>query len=318
MIRHGVRYVSFAASASALLWLAHAGIIPTPHPFQPGQYLLETGGHAPRTLRIFFRRPDVIVGLLYVFVTGGATVTLPSDFNTASNQINAIGASVAGSSGANSGGDTGGAGGAAGGGGAFAKIFNYSGHTAGQVVNIQVGTGDTWFDSTAVLLAKAASGQTGGQAASCVGTVTFSGGNGGSGGAAGGGGFGGGGSGGGGGGGGGAAGPDGAGNNGANGSSPAGGIGATGDAGNTAANANGTQFDPTHGSGGGGTGGAGGTTTNGTAGNAGGLYGAGGGGGGGGGPAKLGAAGGALAQGLIVIGYTPAGGGSRSFGFILT
>lgn len=327
MIDSNIRYVAFTASAAALLWLAHAGILPIQNPLHPDQYLLETSAHSPRKLRDFFRRHDVILGLTFVFVTAGPTTTLPSDFNTASNTISCIGSGFAGQGGAGvlAGGGPG-AGGVAGGAGAFASIPNYSAHGAGAVVNVQVGTGDTWFDTSATVLAKAASGQTGGQASACVGTVRNSGGNGGSGGA-------GGdasGNGGGGGGGGGAAGPTGQGNNGANGAIPTHGGGATGDAGNTPANSNGTQFDASHGSGGGADGGDGGGPTRGNNDGAlglnGGSYGGGGGGGGGGGTGGQsggsgnGGGGGNAFQGLIVIAYTPAGAGgtARSFGFIIT
>ena len=330
MISHNVRYVAFTTSAAALMWLAQTGIIPIPNPLRAGQYLLETGAHSPRTLRAFFRRPDVIIGLTFVFATAGPTVTLPSDFNINSNTINCIGSGFAGQGGGAAtgggigGGGTTGAGGIGGGGGAFASIANYSAHGAGAVVNVQVGTGDTWFDTSATVLAKAASGQTGGQASASIGAVTFSGGNGGSGGPAGDPG----GNGGGGGGGGGAAGPHGAGNNGGNGVVLTHGGGATADAGTTPANSNGTQFDASHGSGGGADGGDGGGfshgTNDGASGLGGGAYGGGGGGGGGGGTSSVngsgnGGNGGNAFQGLIAISYTPAGAGSipRSFGIFI-
>jgi hypothetical protein len=310
-IKSSVRYVSFAASAAALLWLAHAGIVPQRNPVDPGQYLIETGAHPPLTLRSFFRRPDVIIGLTFVFATVGPTITLPADFNPSSNQVNVIGSGAPGLSGAGNSGGNGGAG------GAFAQISNYSAHGAGQAVNVTVGSGDTTFDSGAVLVAKAAAGLIGGSAAASVGSLKFSGGNGGigiiisndplTGGGAGGGG-------------GGAAGPNGIGNNGADGTGAGGGAGAAGDGGNTAGGANGTTFDATHGSGGGGNGGnpggagsgGGGGGGGGGNGSDGGLYGAGGGG------AGNGAAGGNFGPGLVAIGYTPASAsGSRSYAFFL-
>src|SRR6202030_2647546 len=183
-IDHNTRYVGFCASAAALLWLAMAGIIPVKHPFRPNEYLIDTSAHPPRTLRNFFRREDVILALTWAFATAGPTLVLPADFNTASNQINAIGTGTGGGPG--NGGvvacciGSGGAGGNAGAGGAFAQIINYSGHTAGQTVNCTVGSGDTVFDSGAVLRASQAIGSTGGTASSSVGTTKFSGGNGGS------------------------------------------------------------------------------------------------------------------------------------------
>jgi hypothetical protein len=277
-IDHNVRYVAFAASGAALLWLAMAGIVPVKHPLRPNEYLIDTSTHSPRTMRNFFRRQDVVLALTFVFATAGPSLVLPADFNTASNQINAIGSGTGGAGGGN--GSTtggccpsvvGGPGGAAGAGGAFARIVNYAGHTAGQTVNCTVGSGDTVFDTSSILLAKAGSGSTGGSAAASVGTTKFSGGNGGAGGfvcgfSGGGGGAGG------------AAGPNGAGNNGANGlTQPAGfdgGAGASADAGSGGgggaggfgnpgtgspggAGGNGTEFNASHGSGGGGGGGGG-------------------------------------------------------------
>jgi hypothetical protein len=323
MIEYGVRYVSFAASTAALLWLAHAGIFPTPHPFHRNEYVIDTSSHSPRKLRDFFSRPDVIIALTWFFANSGTSLTLPVDFNTGANQVNAIGAGSPGAGGFF--GNpcfNGGNGGNGGSGGAYAQILNYAGHSAGQSVPIQVGGGDTIFDSSTVLLAKAGSGTTGGQASASVGTTKYSGGNGGTGGA------GTGVSGGGGGGGGGAAGPHGAGNNGGNGNSSGNpGAGATADAGNTAAGANGTQFPttPPTGSGGGGTGGFGGQwgpgqCGQGTVGGNSGSYGGGGGGGGGQSAFNQGPfAGGNSFEGLIAIGYTPvvASPTARSYGFVL-
>ncbi len=326
MIENQVRYFAFSASAAALLWLAHAGFFPTPHPFHKDQYLVEsdpTSVREQKTLRAFFRRDDVILALTWFFATSGPSLVLPSDFNTLSNQVNAIGAGAGGL-----GGDASGNGGIAGGAGAFAQIVNYHAHSAGQTVACQVGADVTIFDSVAVLLADDANGQFGGLASVCVGTLKFSGGNGGSGGGPNGtptiGGF----AdqvGGGGGGGGGAGGPNGAGNNGANGDTAstnapgAGGAGATADAGHTPGDSDGTQFDPTHGAGGGGDGGLGGVIGgNGAAGRNGGRYGGGGGGGGGAGQGASGGNGGNAFQGLIGIGYTVAGSATaRSYGFIL-
>lgn len=341
-LHNGRRYVAFLAGA-ALFWpvldavltaSTHRGFDPPfPHPFEHGVWVVDRDVMSERGWSDLSKKfPDTIFALTWIFLTSGTSHTLESDFNTLSNQINAIGSGTGGFSGAPATGGcnfVNGDGGAGGAGGAFSQIVNYAGHTAGQSVNIQVGTSDTSFDSTAVLFAKAASGSTGGQAASGVGTTKFSGGNGGSGGSHLLGGSGGGG------GGGGAAGPHGAGNNGANGGNATsvapggGGAGATGDAGNTAAGANGSQFGPNassqfDGSGGGGAGGAGVPSgpNNGNPGSSGGFFGGGGGGGGGGATncAILGSggAGGGGTQGLIAYSYTPvAGSGARSFGFII-
>jgi len=328
MIRNGVRFASLALTVGALGWLAWHGVFPQRNPLHPNEHIIAEDQLTPHQWRRFLGRQDVQIALTYFFVVSGATTVLPSDFNTASNTINAIG------SGAGGGGADSGSGGGGGGGGEFSSIVNYAGHSAGQTVNVQVGAGDTFFDTTAILLAKTGgagadggaggggAGGGGGLASSGVGTVKFSGGGGGTGGTgipgsmcsassdgtgAGAGG---------------AAGPHGIGNNGADGTvtttTAPGGAGGVGDAGNTAAGANGTQFNATHGSGGGGAGGAG--TATGSTGGAGGGGGSYGGGGGGGGPgATVNGAGGNAFQGLIAIAYTPSGGGgARSFGFIIS
>ncbi len=231
-------------------------------------------------------------------------------------------------------GGSGGTGGNGGGGGAYAKKNSFA-VTPLSSIPYSVGGigGDTTFN-TSTLVAKGASGTTGGTAAASTGDVKFNGGSAGGGAAGAGGGAGiagnasnggdggSGGAGGNGGGGGGAAGPHGAGSGGS------GASGGTGDLGNTAAGASGTQYDSTHGSGGGGNGpggsggGSGGAGSpillsgipgvNGTGGaagnngNAGGFYGAGGSGGSGGG----GGGGGGGDDGFS--GGTGAGGGSSS------
>lgn len=205
-------------------------------------------------------------------------------------------------------------GGVGGGGGAFSRKNSLT-VTPGASIPYTVGGvgADTNFNSGSCL-AKGASGQTGGQAASGAGDIKVSGGNGGSGGVdlslkgkgCGGGG-----------GGGGAGGPNGAGVAGSNGGDSdgtAGGVGGSGGRGdstsggtgggaNTAGNA-GTEYSssPTYGSGGGGGGGTGSVgASGGNNGASAGTYGA---GGGGGGASKVStSSGGAGAQGLIVITY---------------
>ncbi len=128
-----------------------------------------------------------------VFVTSGTTWTVPSDWNSGSNTIEAIGGGGGGSN-LN----------AAGGGGAYAKITNFSA-TPGAVITVTIGQGgagaandpvnfldgangtDTVFNNTSTLVAKGGQGGTGstqiagagGSAANSVGTTRFSGGNGG-------------------------------------------------------------------------------------------------------------------------------------------
>jgi hypothetical protein len=343
MLRNGGRFASLLLGAGALWWLAREGILPPANPFRPHEFIIEQDELTPKGWRELMRREDVMLCLTWFFVTAGPTTTLPSDFNIASNQVNLIGNGAGGQGGTSgsvcgggscsgsgstcSGGGTNGNGGPGGGGGAFAEIVNYSAHGAGAVVNVNF-TGDVWFDTSATVLAKSASGQTGGQASASIGTTTFSGGNGGTANI-------------GGGGGGGAGGPHGQGNNGAN--TPGGlgaGVGGAGDAGNTAGGSagaglfggnggpggNGTQFPTAPATGPGGGGGAGTGNLNnggqGGAGGQGGKYGGGGGGGGGGAPGGSGGNGGNAFQGLIGISYTPASGGGggtpRSFGVFIT
>ena len=90
MIRNGGRYASLLLGAGALLWLAEHGITPAKNPFEPDQYIIDdTIGKS--LWEELTARKDVIFCLTWVFVTAGPTVTLPADFNIASNQINVIG-----------------------------------------------------------------------------------------------------------------------------------------------------------------------------------------------------------------------------------
>lgn len=240
-----------------------------------------------------------------IYLTSGSTWTVPSDWNSSNNTIEAIGAGAAAPApGANNG---------AGGGGAYAKITNWSGS---GVVPIQIGvaggtagsgtgpTANTWFGNGSTLVAAggfvgaagAMTGGAGGLVANSVGSMIYPGGAGGDscqysafGG------------------GGGAGGPNGAGaggstcsgiNGGGGGQSDgsAGGAGGSAGAGGNGGNgANGIEWSASYGAGGGGGGGyytAGGGN--------GGAYG----GGGGAGYSGIGAAGG----GLIVITYSSSNG----------
>jgi hypothetical protein len=229
----------------------------------------------------------------FLFITGGTTFTVPSDWDSGNNIVHVIGAGANGAAGAGSGG--GATGGAGGGGGAYARKLNVA-LTAGGTANCQIAGANsgvlTWLGSSATVAAAAGSGATGGLATNSVGDVRFNGGNGGAGGGSASGG------------GGGAAGPDagggngtvstgGAGNGGTNGGGAGGGTqAAAGGAGTTW-----TQTSPvaTAGAGGGG----GGRTNNG-AGGSGGLRGAGGGGG-----RSASGTGGAGTAGLIVLEWEP-------------
>jgi len=105
MIRNGGRYAGLILGAGALAWLASHGIVPIPLPPAlqmkegPQQYLVEDRQISQRTWTELIRREDVIFCLIWFFVTAGPTTTLPSDFNTASNQINVIGNGAGGGGG---------------------------------------------------------------------------------------------------------------------------------------------------------------------------------------------------------------------------
>lgn len=236
-----------------------------------------------------------------IVLTSGTSWTVPANWNSSNNSIEAVGAGGSGDLGTTAGISAGGNGGGGGGGGAYAKVSNVT-LTPGNAISYVIGAGgaigfsastDTTFSN--ILVAKAGTnssggttGGTGGVAASCTpSTGAFSGGSGGTGegapSASGGGGAGGGG----------AAGKNGAGATGAPGLNSAGGNGGQGDnaqggtggvggSGVGGVGNNGSEWT-TAGSGGGGGGGAGGTVALGSHSGIGGLYGAGGGGGGGGG-----------------------------------
>jgi hypothetical protein len=301
--RDGVAYVSNASNASAWGGAANALTIgATASGTLPANCRIEefrvSKGIARWTAS--FTPPDVAYGpppraLIILTTVGAGTWTVPSDWDSGNNLIECIGAG--GGGGSNTGNGAGGAGG-----GAYSSISNLA-LTPNASISFSVGAagvagtgtgaggagGDTWFSSTATVLAKGgvgggtSNGGAGGASASGIGTVKFSGGAGDSGsspksGP-----------------GGGAGGSHGAGGAGDNG----GGSGGAGDAGYGGAVSNmdlvgnpGAEYSPTHGCGGGG----GGRNTN-TAGLAGGLY------GGGGGGSKNVSGGGAGTQGMIVIRY---------------
>lgn len=136
----------------------------------------------PRTSTCGYGAANVVV------VTSGTTWTTPGDWCPSNNKVEVIGAGGGGAGTS--------AGGAGGGGGAYAKTTNLS-LPLNTSISIQVGTAgtgggsptagtDTWFSSSATVMAKgggAATGSlggTGGSAASSVGSLTYSGGNGGS------------------------------------------------------------------------------------------------------------------------------------------
>lgn len=243
-----------------------------------------------------------------ILITSTGSWTVPSDWNSNNNSIEAIGGGGGGGSGSGSAG--------AGGGGAYAKRSNVA-LTPGSSLSVTIGAGgaggvgsangiagtDTYIGSagcsSASVCAKGgargttSAGGAGGSSGSSRGSTKFKGGDGRQGG----------GSSGNPGGAGGAGGPNGAGVNGVVGSATSGaggagdalfgGIGGSGGAGAGAPGGNGLEWNTSNGVGGSGGGGGGGATTGG----AGGSYG----GGGGGGKTS----GGAGAQGLLMITYVP-------------
>lgn len=266
---------------------------------------------------------DIGGGQCRGYLTSGTTWTVPADWNSASNTIEAIGAGGNGGNGATS--QFGGSG-TGGGGGAYASISNQT-LTPSSTVNVQVGASkDSYLqdnsNSTVLLAQKGTNGDTfgnssgqgpsGGLASASIGTVKYNGGKGGdadgfgssagfgaSGGGA-------------------AASAAGAGeagvdtpagfNGSAGGNVPSGATGGAGGVtGSSAAvvGGSGTEWDASHGSGAGGGGGYYQASVGGNGAN-GGSYGGGAGGGGAGnaGPGSNGV-GGTGAQGIIVITYTP-------------
>src|SRR5260370_19990234 len=96
MVRDRIRYASLALGAGALGWLAWHGVFPQRNPVYPNEYIVAEDQLDPHQWRKLFSRQDVILALTFVFATAGPAFTLPADFNTASNQINAIGAGTGG------------------------------------------------------------------------------------------------------------------------------------------------------------------------------------------------------------------------------
>src|SRR5713226_6047657 len=105
MIRNGGRYASLILGAGALLWLAQHGIVPiklrdvNERLGRENEYLIKDTQIDTVTFNTLISRKDVIFCLVWFFVTAGPTTTLPSDFNTGSNQINVIGNGAGGGGG---------------------------------------------------------------------------------------------------------------------------------------------------------------------------------------------------------------------------
>lgn len=138
------KYIGFAASSIALLWLAGHGIYPSKNP-TPGvdTYVVEETATKNKTWRKFFQRQDVILASAWFFAFGGTTqLTLPSDFST-DNTVYCIGCGGTGTTAVLSGPTLtvgpGGAGGAFVGSGANLSGASYSLKGAGTQVSVQVG-----------------------------------------------------------------------------------------------------------------------------------------------------------------------------------
>lgn len=117
MLRNGGRYAGLILGTGALLWLADIGIAPIPlpevlqNPNERQQYLIEDRALDRSMWEQLLARKDVILCLVWFFVTAGTTTTLPADFNTASNQIIVIGNGAGGFGGSTGGTSCGGGGG---------------------------------------------------------------------------------------------------------------------------------------------------------------------------------------------------------------
>lgn len=141
-------------------------------------------GTATTTVMVGTRAASwLITNLPVIMLTSGVSWTVPADWNSLNNSIECIGGGGHGSGTGSTGGG--------GGGGAYSKIINLA-LTPGASVSYQIGAAggagvaaDSWFSSTATLLAKGGvsattnTGAFGGFAASGVGTTLYSGGNGG-------------------------------------------------------------------------------------------------------------------------------------------
>ena len=105
MIRNGGRYASLILGAGALVWLAQQGIVPvklrdvSDRLGQENEYLIHDQEISRTMWEQLVSRKDVVFCVIWFFVTAGPTTTLPSDFNTASNQINLIGNGAGGGGG---------------------------------------------------------------------------------------------------------------------------------------------------------------------------------------------------------------------------
>jgi len=105
MIKNGGRYASLILGAGALVWLAQQGINPiklrdvNEYLGQENEYLIHNKEISRTIWDQLVSRKDVVFCLIWFFVTAGPTTTLPSDFNTASNQINLIGNGAGGGGG---------------------------------------------------------------------------------------------------------------------------------------------------------------------------------------------------------------------------
>src|SRR5262245_57710206 len=116
MLRNGGRYAGLILGTGALLSLTDIGSPPIPLPEalqntnEQRQYLIEDRALERSVWEQLLARKDVVLCLVWFFVTAGPTTTLPADFNTASNQINVIGNGAGGFGGSAGGTSCGGSG----------------------------------------------------------------------------------------------------------------------------------------------------------------------------------------------------------------
>jgi hypothetical protein len=320
-----VTCIAFTASVALVGVMVARGVQVRRHPLHPQQLVAPAAQISNiQFWELLGRKDFIFVSLLTLLVSptgSNQTFTSPGTWNSANNKIECIGAGAGG--GGSSASDTPWPGG--GGGGGYSAITNFSFAAPGTTTaTYQIGSGgaggivttvgldggvggDTWFNATTLAgssvgahgggslnngsgsLATPAGGL-GGSVTGAQGTTKLAGGAGGAGGSGTGNGGGGGGS----------AGPSGAGGAGVVGPTSTGGSADNGTVAGGAKGSNGnsgTEFDGTHGCGSGGGGGA-----NAAAGKTGGLYG---GGGGGGSTSTVDVNGGAGAQGIVVLTWTP-------------
>jgi hypothetical protein len=99
MIKNGGRYAALLLGVGALLWLSEHNVKVGIHPLHSDQYIVQDNEMIQEDWNTFLSRPDVKFLCALVFITGGSSTVLPSDFNTAANTISCIGNGAPGTGG---------------------------------------------------------------------------------------------------------------------------------------------------------------------------------------------------------------------------